>query len=303
MSNSKQLKVVKKDVVDIVENKIQEFKSERSLHFPENYSPENAMKSAWLQLQDIKDKNGNPVIESCSKNSIANALLDMVVQGLSPAKKQCYFVAYGSDLTLMRSYFGTMAVTKRLEDVEDVSANVIYQGDELDYEVDPVTGKKNLLKHKPNFENIDNNKISGAYAIIVTKGDLPNHLEVMSMSQIRDAWRQGATNGNSPAHKNFPGEMAKKTVINRACKYYANTSDDSDLLIEAFNNTTENEYTKNDEENVQKEIEEKANKKELKFKDDVEDVDDYKEMKAEENVEGGKQTSMMDDDAKRGPDF
>ena len=31
--------------------------------------------------------------------------------------------------------------------------------------------------------------------------------------------------------------MAKRTVINRACKMFFNTSDDSDHLIEAFNAT------------------------------------------------------------------
>ncbi|WP_243124300.1 recombinase RecT [Clostridium sp. AWRP] len=37
-----------------------------------------------------------------------------MMQGLTPAKKQCYFVVYGKQLQLMRSYMGTAAVTKRL---------------------------------------------------------------------------------------------------------------------------------------------------------------------------------------------
>ena len=39
--------------------------------------------------------------------------------------------------------------------------------------------------------------------------------------------------------------MAKKTVINRACKNYINSSKDSDILIDAFNRTTSNEYEEN----------------------------------------------------------
>ena len=38
-------------------------------------------------------------------------------------------------------------------------------------------------------------------------------------------------------HKEFPDQMAKRTVINRACKMFFNTSDDSDLLIDSFNAT------------------------------------------------------------------
>lgn len=41
--------------------------------------------------------------------------------------------------------------------------------------------------------------------------------------------------------------MAKRTVINRAAKAFVNTSDDSDLLIEAINNTTANEYQDDNE--------------------------------------------------------
>ena len=38
--------------------------------------------------------------------------------------------------------------------------------------------------------------------------------------------------------------MAKKTVINRACKRFINTSDDSPVLVDAFNRTTESEYNR-----------------------------------------------------------
>ena len=50
------------------------------------------------------------------------------------------------------------------------------------------------------------------------------------MAQIQKSWEQGPTKGQSPAHKNFPGEMAKKTVINRACKLLIAASDDSVLM-------------------------------------------------------------------------
>ena len=49
----------------------------------------------------------------------------------------------------------------------------------------------------------------------------------MTLAQIKAAWQQGATKGQSPAHKNFPAEMCKKTVIGRACKMVINSSDDA----------------------------------------------------------------------------
>ena len=64
----------------------------------------------------------------------------------------------------------------------------------------------------------------------------------MTMDEIRKAWAQGAAKGGCPAHKNFPQEMAKKTVINRACKIFVNTSTDADPLADAYNRTTANDY-------------------------------------------------------------
>jgi recombination protein RecT len=179
----------------------------------------------------------------------------------------------------MRSYFGTVAVTKRLKGVKNVVANCIYEGDEFEYTFDLENGVKVITKHEQNFENINPDKIRGAYAIIVTEEGLPNYTEIMNIEQIKKAWGQGYAKGASGAHKNFTDQMAKKTVINRACKMFANTSDDSDLLIQAFNTTTENEYKRQDTETeVKQEIEEKANKKTLGFeKDNVQDVQ-YEEV-------------------------
>ena len=262
MSKAKELSVTEKNITDSVLSRVKEMEEGQDLHFPPNYSYQNALKSAYLLLQETVDKNKVPVLQACSRESIANALLDMVIQGLSPAKKQCYFVAYGSQLQLMRSYMGTVAVTKRLQGVKDVKAYCIYEGDEFETEFDVTTATLKIKKFNPKFENIDITKIQGAFAVIVGE-EGPLHTEIMSIKQIKAAWGQGAAKGKSGAHQNFAEEMAKKTVINRACKMYANTSDDSDLLIGAFNKVSENEYR----DEVQEEIKQNANSEELDFQE------------------------------------
>ena len=109
-----------------------------------------------------------------------------------------------------------------------------------------MTSDISITKHRQKLENIDNGKIKAVYAV-VTKNDGSHYVEVMTMEQVRKAWGQGATKGQSPAHKNFAEEMAKKTVINRACKLFVNTSSDSAILTGSFNRTTENDYRKDDE--------------------------------------------------------
>ena len=225
------LSIVQKDVVDTVLSKIKDFEEAGELKLPTNYSAANALKSAWLILQETKDRNDKPALVVCTKESVANALLDMVVQGLSPMKKQCYFIVYGSKLTLQRSYLGTLAIAKRVGGVKTAIANCVYEGDEFIFSVDTQTGLKKIIKHEQTLEGLDANKVKGAYAILTTE-DGRSIVEVMNFAQIKQAWMQGATKGGSPAHKNFGDEMAKKTVIGRACKILIGMSDDSALFDE-----------------------------------------------------------------------
>ena len=215
------------NIAESVLVKVSSYQNDGSLTLPSNYSVENHLKSAWLILQSTKDRNNKPALEVCTKDSIANALLDMVLQGLAVSKNQGYFIVYGDKLEFQRSYFGTVALAKRTGGItKDPVANIIYEGDEFVYEINPETAQIKILKHNQKIENIDNNKIKAAYALIKLP-DGTSQIGLMSMQQIRAAWNQGPTKGQSPAHKNFPDEMAKKTVIGRACKLIINSSDDA----------------------------------------------------------------------------
>ena len=183
---------VQKDVVDSVLAKINTFEENGELKLPANYSAPNALKSAWLILQDAVDKNNQPVLVSCTRESIANSLLSMVVQGLSPVKNQCYFIPYGKELQLQRSYLGTLAVAKRVGGVKTAVANCIYEGDKFVYSIDPETGLKKIVEHTQDLENLDADKVKGAYAILTTE-DGRTIVEIMNMGQIRKAWMQGSS--------------------------------------------------------------------------------------------------------------
>lgn len=255
------LQLLKRDTVDVVADKIKEFQNSGELHFPAAYSPENALKSAWLLIQEVKGgkkQNYRPALEICTKDSIANSLLDMVVQGLNPAKKQGYFLVYGNKLVFQRSYFGTMAVTKRVAGAKTIDAQVIYKGDTVNYEI--VNGRIVNLTHKQDFINIDKEEILGAYCTIVL-ADGTAYNEVMTMKEIRQAWSKSQSWGENQTveqkgstHEEFTQEMAKKTVINRACKKFLNSSDDESLVMKHINQDEENEELE-----LQAELEEKAN--------------------------------------------
>lgn len=232
---------LEKNIADNVLNRISILEKQGGINLPPNYSAANALKSAWLIIQQTKNKDSKVALEVCTKESIGNSLLDMVIQGLSPAKKQCYFIVRGNQLCMDRSYFGTVTVCKRLSNVHDAFARAVFEDDEFEYHVDTTTLDIVIDKHVPSLETIDPDKVKAAYSVVV-RSDGTLYIEIMNSEQIKRAWNQGAMKGQSGAHKNFAEEMSKKTVLNRGCKLFINSSSDSDLLIDSINRTTELEY-------------------------------------------------------------
>lgn len=254
------LAIPQANITDEVLVKIQKFERNGQIFFPNNYSPENALKNAWLKLQEVKDKNNNLALDVCTKPSIANSLLNMVIQGLNPMKNQCYFIPYGNQLTMMRSYFGSIAVAKQFGEIEDITAEVIYQDDEVETDIE--NGKTIITKHKRKFGNVNKTQIIGAYATIIYKEttNKKNESLIMTKEQIDNSWKKSKLN---PADKNsthsiYTEDMCKRTVINKICKYYINSKDDSNLnlLKEAFESSDEDMR----EAEITYEIQENANK-------------------------------------------
>ncbi|MDY4034938.1 recombinase RecT [Streptococcus dysgalactiae] len=213
-------------------NKRIEEKQNENFIVPPNYSLGNALSNAYYELKNSSSGN---LLSQCTDESIYISLLDMVAQGLSPAKKQCYFIKYGDKVQLRRSYFGTMKVVKELNEVKDIWAGVIFEGDVFKSEI--VNGRRKFVSHESDWENQDN-PIKGAYCIIK---DINNeeYLTIMTKKQIDKAWSKAKTKN---IQIDFPDQMAMRTVINRAAKLFINTSNDSSYFVEALNRTTENEY-------------------------------------------------------------
>ena len=244
------------DIITNVAITLRKFTEDKELLLPDDYSIENALKSAWLILQETVDKDKKPVLEVCSRASIANALLDMAVQGLNPGKKQCYFIAYGSKLICQRSYFGTMAVAERVAGAKDIWAEVVYQGDGFEYEI--AHNRKNVTKHIQKLENIKSKNIVATYCVIEFQGKKPAITEIMTMEQVRQAWAKSKMNPDTSTsiHAMFTEEMCKRTVINRACKKIINSSSDNNLFLKSFHRVDDEQI----EADIAAEIDEKANK-------------------------------------------
>ena len=218
------------------ETRIKKLQANKELDLPPDYSVANALKSAYLILQETLDKNKRPVLETCTRNSIVNSLFDMVVQGLNPGKEQCYFIAYGNRLTCSRSYFGDEALAKRIDPgIADVIAEPIYDGDTVAYSI--INGKKVIKEHLQTLDSVSSARIKGGYASIINKAGEVQKTEIMTIDEIKQSWKQSkmspVTNTGEikeeTTHKKFTAEMVRRTLIRKICKPIINSSNDAYL--------------------------------------------------------------------------
>ena len=219
------LKEMQEKTVNAVMKQVEELQQTGGLVLPKDYNVDNALKSAWIYLQTIETRTKQKAIDVCTKLSICNCLLEMVIRGQHP-KKHCYFIPCGNSLEYWERYTGKILRAKRDTKIQDVVAQIVYEGDKFIYTVDE-NGYYQLVSHETSIENINPDKIKAAYAVVIFK-DGSKHLEIMTIDQIRKSWQQGAARGVSGAHQNFTDQMCKKTVIARACKIELDSASDGE---------------------------------------------------------------------------
>lgn len=260
--NKNQVAVQQKNITEQVLAKIETFKQAGELRLPADYSPENALKAAYLTLQEVKNKDGRLALEVCKPSTVANALLKMVVWGLSPLKKQCDFIVRGDTLCCDPEYTGNIALAMRYGGLKHHKGNAIFVGDDFKFEVG-VDGRRKLIHHKQELESIGGTVI-GAYVTYELE-DGTQDMEIMNINQIRNSWLQGAAKGGSMAHKNFTDQMAIKTVYNRMTKLLIRASNDAPLMGDS--SSDDNEQKPDVVSESRQEILNKANAEEIAFED------------------------------------
>lgn len=207
------------------------------LVFPKGYNVGNQLKLMYTSLS----QNGN--LTKATPVSIGEALTEAVIQGLEIDKKQVYFIVYGNKLQMFRSYYGDVAVSYRTGLVKYINARVIYEDDTYELDVDDY-GNDIVVNHKTALINRDKN-IVGAYAW-ADYYDGSHRTVLMTWKEIQTNWSKSKSGG--AVQKEFPQEMAKRTVIRRLVKMIFNTFPTADFnpetsaIIRSYNKTTEDEY-------------------------------------------------------------
>lgn len=218
-------------------NKIMELESEKKLSLPQNFSAQNAVNAARLIIMD-DDK-----LNSCSTTSIANAMLNMCILGLNPAKKQCYFINYGDRLGLMTSYHGNKMLAMRMNpNIKEIIADVVKEGEVFEFE-HLTNGNFKVTKHEKTLESMDSENYVAGYATVFYKDDTEPKTLVMTWKRILKSWEKSTAkpfdeNGNlkkNSVHANYTDDMIKRTLINAITKEERMSSTDSDLFTDVAN--------------------------------------------------------------------
>jgi|LGOV01.1.fsa_nt_gb recombination protein RecT len=220
--------IVPKNITDKVMNSLEISMKDDRLHLPKNFSLPNAMKSAYLKLQETVDKTGQPVLKSCTETSIVNSLLFTALSGLTCSKDQIYYIAYRNVLKPMVSVFGNIAISQRMSSVEGPPiAKMIYKGDKVDIGENEL-GEEVITKHERTWDSRMTNEITAAYATIQVSGIVRS--AIMTMPEILESWSKSKTDKEHKLHRS---EFVKRTIINRLLKPIIKSSDDSDLAFSA----------------------------------------------------------------------
>ena len=208
------------------------------LNLPEGYNPTKELRDAMLMLDNTK------VLQTCTQASISLALRSMVTSGLSMVRKQVYAIPYGNQLQMQMSYFGTINLVERMFPGLKVFAQLVHEGDSFEIGID-MFGRSIVAKHTTSADNLDK-PITHAYCNIVDiKNNTVVYCEIMTKKQIDTSWSHAKTKN---VQKEYPDQMAKRTVIQRACKIFLNahSNEVSNGQLKAYNTMVKNEYEEED---------------------------------------------------------
>ena len=158
--------------------------------------------------------NENPNIAKYGQQKIMAGLLKGAYLGLDFYSKECYLVPYGNDLNYQTDYRGAKKLAKKysIRPIKDIYAKLVHEGDLFE---EKIIGGEQSFDFKP--KPFNDGKIIGAFAVVLYK-DGGMAYDTMSLADLENT-RKASKASNSPAWKNFTGEMYKKTVLHRLCKH------------------------------------------------------------------------------------
>lgn len=160
-----------------------------------------------------------------NRKSLFNAISNIAAIGISlnPAKKQAYLVPRDGKVCLDISYMGLLDLAVESGAIRWGQAKLVHQNDEF-----ALVGIDKEPVHKYSPFDTGRGEVVGAYCVVKV-GATDYLTEAMSLDEIHGvrerstAWKAWLKDKKKCPWVTDPGEMAKKTVVKRAYKYWPRT--------------------------------------------------------------------------------
>lgn len=166
----------------------------------------------------------NKSILKCTPKSVVNAVIQATSYGLDVGGSlgQAYIVPFKNknlrppfdhEATLIIGYRGFIAMARRSGEILSVAAHGVYDKDEFDMQL----GDEPHIKHRP-FLGGERGKLVSVYSVAEFK-DGGRHTDFMTVADVNKIRSRSRASDNGPWKTDYD-EMAKKTVVRRASKYW-----------------------------------------------------------------------------------
>lgn len=193
----------------------------------------NFEREAGFALQVLGASDYALKIAMGNRQSVINAVTNVAAIGISlnPAKKQAYLVPRDGKICLDISYMGLIDLAVQDGAVKWAKAELVYSADSFS-----LNGAGMAPTHNYNPFSKERGEVVGAYCVAkLPDGDyLTETMSIDDINAIRDrtsSWKAWKASEKKCPWVTDPGEMARKTVVKRASKYWA--SNGSDRLQQA----------------------------------------------------------------------
>lgn len=186
----------------------------------------NFDREAEFALQTLYGNDYAMKVAMQNRASVIAAVVNIAAIGISlnPAKKQAYLVPRDGKICLDISYMGLMDLAIDSGSIRWGQAELVYANDTFG-----LNGIDQQPTHIRNPFAKDRGDVVGVYVVVKTAdGDyLTDAMSVDEINAIRDrssAWKAWVSKQKSCPWLTDWGEMAKKTVVKRAYKYWPKTA-------------------------------------------------------------------------------
>lgn len=199
---------------------------------------EGLLKKSWPRISAVMPKhlnpdrmyqlavscyNQTPKLNECTPQSVLSCLMKCSALGMEPSAVdglgRAYILPFSNkktghmEATFILGYKGMIDLARRSGEIKDISARVVHQGDEFDYEYGLTEG----LRHVPSTEPVDGRPMTHVYMVAHFK-DGGHYIDIMSKAEVEDIRKRSKTPNVGPWATDYEA-MARKTVIRRAFPY------------------------------------------------------------------------------------